>query len=73
MRSVSYDVVLNNGVLDIRVGMDRVGIGSACARRVTTTGYKSGTQRPPTNPSIGRKVALYAIFGLSPIQYPRYR
>jgi len=26
MRSVSYDDVLSNGVLDIRVGMDRVGM-----------------------------------------------
>jgi hypothetical protein len=29
------------------------------------------TQSPSTNPSIGRNVALYAIFRLSAIQYPR--
>lgn len=35
--------------------------------------YGSGIQRPAVRPSIGRKPALYAIFGLSLIQYPRYR
>ena len=29
------------------------------------------THRPATNPSTGRNVALYAIFALSRIQYPR--
>ena len=45
--------------------------GIACSEMLYVSATSSGDHLPPISPSMGRNVALYAIFRLAAIQYPR--
>ena len=70
--SETYDIVLSCPVAPgCFSGLTRTALYAP--ERDDAQCHRMSVHLPPTNPSIGRNVALYAIFGLSPIQYPRYR